>query len=157
MVNGDSRLGDPQKRKFQFLSCSGALLDDVVKKQISSVENDQDVMMISAGGNDAELVHILNHCVFQFASFKNAEEVLKKVREGLKLLDDDPVTQANIDKIDFGKFGRSCEEQLKKSDEIIESKEFSEKLDKAITESKKKISKTGALYYTGYVNPSHIL
>jgi hypothetical protein len=49
LVNTDYRLGDPAKRKFQFKSCSGAVMDDVLTRQIPKIDSNQQVIMISAG------------------------------------------------------------------------------------------------------------
>ncbi|KAF4982276.1 hypothetical protein FZEAL_2062 [Fusarium zealandicum] len=61
LINEDERLVDPPKRKFQFKSCSGAVAENTVESQIPSIDLDQQVILLSAGGNDAELVNILNH------------------------------------------------------------------------------------------------
>lgn len=50
LVNTDGRLGDdPSKRKFQFKSCSGAVIKDVVEKQIPTLDYNQQVILVSAG------------------------------------------------------------------------------------------------------------
>ena len=50
LVNKDARLGDPSKRNFQFRSCSGAVIDDILKEQIPQVDSGQQVILLSAGG-----------------------------------------------------------------------------------------------------------
>jgi hypothetical protein len=49
LLNNDDRLGNPASRKFQFLSCSGAVIDDVLNKQIPNLEDNQQVILLSAG------------------------------------------------------------------------------------------------------------
>lgn len=46
-VHNDPRLGDPKNRKFQFLSCSGAVTDDVLQKQIPDLDQGQQAIMLS--------------------------------------------------------------------------------------------------------------
>ena len=52
LVNSDPSLGDPSKRTFQFLSCSGALSKDVLEKQIPRLSSDQQVILLSVGMYD---------------------------------------------------------------------------------------------------------
>ncbi|KAJ6023025.1 hypothetical protein N7499_008343 [Penicillium canescens] len=61
----DERLGDQAARTFWFESCSGAVTDDVLNDQIPNINGNQQVILLSAGGNDAELSNILNQCIFQ--------------------------------------------------------------------------------------------
>jgi hypothetical protein len=49
IINEDPRLGDPAGRTFQFESCSGAVIADVIKDQIPSLDADQQVILLSAG------------------------------------------------------------------------------------------------------------
>jgi hypothetical protein len=49
LLNDDDRLGNPAARKFQFLSCSGAVINDVLNKQIPNLEDNQQVILLSAG------------------------------------------------------------------------------------------------------------
>lgn len=49
LVNQDGRLGDSTKRKFQFESCSGAVVQDVIDDQIPAVDSGQQVILLSAG------------------------------------------------------------------------------------------------------------
>jgi hypothetical protein len=49
LIHTDERLGDQSARTFQFVSCSGAVTEDVIKKQIPSIDNNQQVILISAG------------------------------------------------------------------------------------------------------------
>lgn len=49
LVNEDPRLGDSAGREFNFLSCSGALMKDVIDKQIPRTPNGQQAILLSAG------------------------------------------------------------------------------------------------------------
>lgn len=49
LVNTDPRLGDPSKRTFQFLSCSGAVTKDVLEKQIPDLKANQQAILLSIG------------------------------------------------------------------------------------------------------------
>lgn len=49
IVNEDERLGDNMNRKFQFKSCSGAVIDDVLRRQIPAIDSNQQVILLSAG------------------------------------------------------------------------------------------------------------
>jgi lysophospholipase L1-like esterase len=65
-MESDDGLGDSLDRTFAFLACSGAVSNDVITKQLPKVEDGQDVITLSAGGNDVNLIRILNQCVYQF-------------------------------------------------------------------------------------------
>ena len=56
LVNNDPRLGDPTKRTFQFLSCSGAVTSDVLEKQIPALNANQQVIMLSIGTIHPEMI-----------------------------------------------------------------------------------------------------
>ncbi|KAF2793294.1 SGNH hydrolase, partial [Melanomma pulvis-pyrius CBS 109.77] len=82
---------------LQFHSCSGHTIPEVLEGQMWRVGGGQDAIMISAGGNDAELVDILNQCVYQFFSPTNLLEWLAgKTPE--KIIND-PAFTANIQKL----------------------------------------------------------
>lgn len=49
ILNEDPRLGDPAGRNFQFASCSGAVTQDVIDKQIPELDGGQQVILLSAG------------------------------------------------------------------------------------------------------------
>ncbi|KAF8248759.1 SGNH hydrolase [Wilcoxina mikolae CBS 423.85] len=76
-----SRLETNPSRKFQFLGCSGALIIDVLSKQVPLLDRPQ-VVTVSAGGNDADLSTILNYCIYQWAAYDSwtCERVLAESR-----------------------------------------------------------------------------
>ncbi len=61
-------IGINPNRVFQYLGCSGALVPDITNKQVPKMSNSQ-LVTISAGGNDANFVTILNYCVYQWATW----------------------------------------------------------------------------------------
>jgi hypothetical protein len=50
LFSQDERLGDPKGRTFEFKSCSGAVVDDVIEDQIPALSSNQQVILVSAGG-----------------------------------------------------------------------------------------------------------
>ncbi|KAF2113969.1 SGNH hydrolase-type esterase domain-containing protein [Lophiotrema nucula] len=56
---------DPKVQQFTYTACSGAVISGVVD-QAKSLSGGQQYIIISAGGNDADLVGILNSCVYSF-------------------------------------------------------------------------------------------
>ncbi|KAL8893978.1 MAG: hypothetical protein Q9192_004737 [Flavoplaca navasiana] len=67
LVNMDGMMGINPLRHFQYLGCSGALIDDIKNDQVPKMQRSKAVLL-SAGGNDAHLAVILNYCVYQWAS-----------------------------------------------------------------------------------------
>ena len=48
LINYNKRLGDSLKRKFQFKLCSGAIIGDVLRRQIPALDSNQQVILLSA-------------------------------------------------------------------------------------------------------------
>ncbi|KND93383.1 Lipase 1 [Tolypocladium ophioglossoides CBS 100239] len=142
LINEDPRLGDKSNRKFQFHSCSGAVIKDILDEQIPRVDSSQQAILLSAGGNDAELLNILNQCIFQWSVFNKEQVAAGKLAELLE----EPWAK----NVDFDVLGRGCDGQLKISRAIIESNDFSSRLDAVIAAAKKKLAPDGMIYYTGY-------
>lgn len=135
LIHGDERLGDPSRRKFQFLSCSGAVTKDVLDIQIPRMENDQQVILLSAGGNDAELSNVLNMCVFQWASFqRNEVDKLKQQVEKGDMHDE------LKKRFDWEALLRNCAGQLDHTRDIINSGGFASSLDNVINAAKPKLA-----------------
>lgn len=61
-----SLLGHNTNRTHQFLSCSGQTSTEILETQVPILNNDLDLLTISAGGNDIGLSPILSNCVYQF-------------------------------------------------------------------------------------------
>ncbi|XMA20860.1 hypothetical protein WAI453_013651 [Rhynchosporium graminicola] len=147
LINNDPRLGDPANRKFQFQSCSGAVIADVINTQIPLINPNQQVILLSAGGNDIGLLEIMNQCIFQFAVL-NAEQVIVAKYEAFtnkkfKFAED----------FDFDAAGMGCEGQLEASRKLIDSPTFSSNLDALLQAAKNKLEfaeQGGMIYYTGY-------
>ncbi|KAL6864240.1 SGNH hydrolase-type esterase domain-containing protein [Trichoderma novae-zelandiae] len=143
LINEDGRLGDASTRKFQFESCSGAVTADVIDKQIPRIDSDQQVILLSAGGNDAELVTILNQCIFQWAVLDKTQVAIAK----LSALDKNFAWARDYD---WDSLGRGCEGQMDRSLTMINSGLFSARLDSLLNSAKKKLAPDGMIYYTGY-------
>ncbi|RSL78301.1 hypothetical protein CEP51_008323 [Fusarium floridanum] len=139
LVSQDERLGD---HSFQFKSCSGAVVKDIIEKQIPTLAGNQDVIMISAGGNDAELTLVLNQCIFQWLAFNKGQAAIGLVAELLRM--------KWAKGWDWIVNSRGCEGQLGHSLKIIESDDFARRLDKMLEDAKSKLADDGMIYYTGY-------
>ncbi|KAF5264513.1 hypothetical protein FOXYS1_4726 [Fusarium oxysporum] len=142
LINQDERLGDPSKRNFQFKSCSGAVIRNVIEDQLPSIDSDQQIILLSTGGNDAELVNILNQCVYQWFALKDQHSTVGKVAE----MKGEPWAKG----WDWDAASRGCLGQLQYSKNIINSDEFSQRIDSVIEATKKKLSTESMIYYTGY-------
>ncbi|RSL80996.1 hypothetical protein CEP52_017292, partial [Fusarium oligoseptatum] len=125
LVSQDERLGD---HSFQFKSCSGAVVKDIIEKQIPTLAGSQDVIMISAGGNDAELTLVLNQCIFQWLAFNKGQAAIGFVAELLRM--------KWAKGWDWIVNSRGCEGQLGHSLKIIESDDFAKRLDKMLEDAK---------------------
>ncbi|KAH1912574.1 hypothetical protein KXW47_007499 [Aspergillus fumigatus] len=145
LINNDPRLGDPAARTFQFVSCSGAVTADVLDKQIPKISGNQQVILLSIGGNDAELSSILNQCIFGWAAL--APEAVKMAKEAaLKNPDLFPWAAG----FDWDSLAHGCENQLDRTRDIIAGAAFSKSLDSVIAAAKGKLSPDGMIHYTGY-------
>ncbi|KAF4990980.1 hypothetical protein FDECE_14187 [Fusarium decemcellulare] len=140
LINQDERLGNPSNRKFQFKSCSGAVIQNVIEDQIPSIDSDQQIILLSAGGNDAELVNILNQCVFQWFALTEWQSKVGKFAE----LISEPWAKG----WDWEASARGCLGQLQVSKDIINSDDFAKKLDSVIEAAKKKLSSEYAQFFS---------
>ena len=70
-MNLDERFGNPEQRQSQFLACSGAKIGSILDEQVPLLNDDQQVITMTAGGNDVGLADILNACVFQWWPFSS--------------------------------------------------------------------------------------
>lgn len=81
-----------EKYTFQDLACSGDLSTDV-KEQVSKLaDNSQDLVTVSAGGNDALLTDVLKNCVYTPAGQDNCNKAIDASRDAI-----DHKLQGNID------------------------------------------------------------
>ncbi|MDI1488653.1 MAG: hypothetical protein OHK93_007928 [Ramalina farinacea] len=85
-MNLDERFGDPEQRQSQFLACSGAKIRSILDEQVPLLNDDQQVITMTVGGNDVGLADILNACVFQWWPFSSgchqAIETSRELIEG---------------------------------------------------------------------------
>ncbi|KAM0433675.1 hypothetical protein ACHAQK_009109 [Fusarium lateritium] len=144
LVNQDERIGKPDGRKFQFLSCSGAVIKDVVDKQIPELDSNQDAITLSIGGNDIGLIHLLNSCIFQMGVFTKEQAAAAKVI-------------AEVDKeyawakdFDWDSLSRGCEGQINYSKSLATSDTFAKNLDGVLSAAIKKLNNGAKVYVTGY-------
>ncbi|EKJ76429.1 hypothetical protein FPSE_03428 [Fusarium pseudograminearum CS3096] len=144
VINQDDRIGDPSKRKFQFLSCSGAVMKDVVDKQIPEMESGQDAITLSIGGNDVGLINLLNSCIFQMGVFTKAQA------EAAKLIAEVDKDYAWAKDFDWDSLSRGCEAQIEYSKSLATSDTFGKNLDGVLSAAKKKLNNGAKIYVTGY-------
>ncbi|UZP45216.1 hypothetical protein NXS19_013028 [Fusarium pseudograminearum] len=107
-----------------------------------SSNSGQQIILLSAGGNDAELVNILNQCVYQWFALNDQHSTVGKVAE----MKGEPWAKG----WDWDAASRGCLGQLQYSKNIINTDEFSKRIDSMIEATKKKLSPDGMIYYTGY-------
>ncbi|KAI3145381.1 hypothetical protein CBS147326_331 [Penicillium roqueforti] len=143
LIHTDERLGDQAARTFQFESCSGAVTSDVLEKQIPALNADQQVILLSAGGNDVELSNILNHCIFRWASFTPDEVDVARLAAN-------ETTFFWKDSFNWENLALGCAGQLARTQEMIADDAFGKSLDTVITAAKLKLASDGMIYYTGY-------
>ena len=64
-----------------FIACSGAKIP-ATTDQAASLDGGQQMITISAGGNDASLIDALNNCVFTFKGFlsSNCDKTLDNIQ-----------------------------------------------------------------------------
>lgn len=90
-MNLDERFGDPVMRQSQFLACSGAKIRSILDEQVPLLHHGQQVITMTAGGNDVGLADILNACVFQWWPFTSgchqAIETSRELVEGALFAD----------------------------------------------------------------------
>ncbi|PGH17920.1 hypothetical protein AJ79_00819 [Helicocarpus griseus UAMH5409] len=143
LINNDARLGDPGARKFQFKSCSGATTEDVLEKQIPSLDKDQQAIILSIGGNDVELSNVLNQCIYQWAVINQEQVALAKATALDRMFE-------WATGFDWEALGRGCAKQLDHTRSLIEGEAFSSNVDKVLEAAKTKLAKDGKIYFTGY-------
>ncbi|PLB48819.1 fibronectin type III domain protein [Aspergillus steynii IBT 23096] len=123
---------------------SESVISQVLNDQIPNIDSNQQVIMLSAGGNDVELSNILNQCIYQWAVFNSAQVTLAKAAALA-----DPRFKWG-EGFDWDSLGLGCDGQLARTKKLIEGDAFSKNLDSVIAAAKKKLGKDGMIYYTGY-------
>ncbi|KAM0547793.1 hypothetical protein ACHAPJ_010254 [Fusarium lateritium] len=144
LLNQDPRIGDESGRNFQFLSCSGAVMKDVVDNQIPKLDDNQDAITLSIGGNDVGLVSLLNSCVFQMGVFTKEQAAAAKV---IAEVDKDYAWAKDFD---WDSLSRGCESQIEFSKSLATGSTFATNLDNLLTAAKKKLANGAKVYVTGY-------
>ena len=84
-----SRFLGSSVQKYTFLACKGATIADIKDKQISAIpDNSQDLVTISAGGDDVLFKDLLWDCVYGHSTMEKCDETLSKADEAIKKLYD---------------------------------------------------------------------
>ncbi|KAK4220992.1 hypothetical protein QBC38DRAFT_429861 [Podospora fimiseda] len=155
LVKDDDRLkGSSGEAPFEFRSCSDPVVDDMLSKQIPYTTAHQDAILLSVGGNNAELSKILNACVFQWIHITGFQKIFIE-------LDFEGLVKKGADKFeswfgfrpkgwDLDKISRSCDEQLSRTERIINGDDYNHKLDWVISATKETLAPWGRIYWTGY-------
>ena len=68
LINNDESLGN-RNRKFNNLACAGYTASNVKDKAINTLSSNQDIITLSAGGNDVYFGEIVNACVFRITRY----------------------------------------------------------------------------------------
>ena len=96
-------------------------------------EKQRETKTEKTGGNDAQLLNVLNQCIYQWASFDS----LQVTTGQLAKIAAEPWAQG----IDFDTLGRGCGRQLQATEDFINGQEFSDRLDSLLSATKKKLAK----------------
>ncbi|KAI9671724.1 MAG: hypothetical protein M1831_003252 [Alyxoria varia] len=104
LINTDPRLGNNANRKFTFWACSGAKTDQITE-QVNGLDNEsQDVILISAGGNDGLLAEVLDECIFGWSG-RGAYDCPGKLDEAQKVMED-PDFHKKLDDLLYAAHGK---------------------------------------------------
>lgn len=71
-----NNLGFGAMPNFHFLACTGDKSENVKDQVKKLADNSQDLVTISAGGNDALLTAVLKNCVYTPAGQENCDKAL---------------------------------------------------------------------------------
>lgn len=92
------------------------------------------------GGNDAGLEDILNHCIFQWASFNQEQATVAKLEEIREKMMKEATKSEWIESVDWDKLSRGCDGQLEFTNSVINSDDFSKSIDSVLEAAKAKLS-----------------
>ncbi|KAE8156269.1 SGNH hydrolase-type esterase domain-containing protein [Aspergillus tamarii] len=65
--------------KFQWLACSGAKSKEILE-QAKKLDNDMDLVVLTAGGNDLCLIDVLKDCIFLAYNEKSCDSAIKRAK-----------------------------------------------------------------------------
>lgn len=85
------------------------------------------------GRNDAELVDVLNQCIYQFGVLNKQQKLVTDIASQKK-------KYSWLKNFDLERMGRGCEAQLARSESIVASEESSSKLDGVLNVAKEKLA-----------------
>ncbi|KAL1964977.1 hypothetical protein VTN77DRAFT_6177 [Rasamsonia byssochlamydoides] len=85
LIYSDKSLGDPSKRKFNNLACLGHTSVDVLNKQVKGLPSGQQMITLSAGGNDVGFSKLIDACILEFNQ-KNwkCDETIENTRKAIE-------------------------------------------------------------------------
>ncbi|KAF2679009.1 SGNH hydrolase [Lentithecium fluviatile CBS 122367] len=87
--------GGNERKELQFLSCSGATSTEILENQVPKLDEDIDLLTISAGGNDIGLTPILSNCIYQFY-MSGEDECEKSIQEARERITDESQLYRNL-------------------------------------------------------------
>lgn len=88
---------------------------------------------VQPGGNDVQLINVLNQCIYQWASLQKSQGMVAKIQ---KLREKKPFTMIK----DIDALTRTCGEQLDYTQRLVDGAEFSRNLDALIAAAKRKLA-----------------
>ncbi|KAF4501902.1 Lipase 1 [Fusarium agapanthi] len=116
---------------------------DVLEKQIPRLDNNQEAITLSIGGNDVGLVDLLNSCIFQMGALTPVQAAKAK----LITLTDEQYAWAKD--WDWDRLSQGCGGQTQYTRALIQGNVSSKRLDQVLIAAKK-FAKEGKIYVTGY-------
>ncbi|KAI1370819.1 hypothetical protein F4677DRAFT_464907 [Hypoxylon crocopeplum] len=119
------------------------MTEDVVEKQLPELDAGQQVILLSIGGNDDELLNVLNQCIFQRGVVTKEQVAVAKVAAIYK-------KYSWAKTWDWDAIGRGCAGQLERTRQLVESDEFVKKIEAVLDLATEKLAADGMIYYTGY-------
>ena len=72
-----------EELKYQSLACSGDLSTDVRKQVEKLADNSQDLVTVSAGGNDALLSKVLEQCIYTPAGQEKCDQAIDESQDAI--------------------------------------------------------------------------
>ncbi|PYH81051.1 fibronectin type III domain protein [Aspergillus uvarum CBS 121591] len=123
---------------------TGSVIANVLDDQIPKPSDDQQLILLSAGGNDAELSNVLNQCIYQWTALNPLKVAAAKAKALYNK------RYGWLAKNDFDILASGCDKQLARTKRVINGEAFGRRLDFVIAAAKRKLGSNGMIYYTGY-------
>lgn len=74
LINHDVSLGT-ENRKFTFLACLSYTTQNVIDSQISTIKDPQDIITVTAGGNDVFFSELVSICIYSYTSWDHDQYI----------------------------------------------------------------------------------